>query len=81
MLGAVSEISPDVLLLDIGLPDCDGIEVAHRLAKLPQRASMKKLIGVSGYSQGIARMQGSGGLFDTYLLKPAALEQLLQALG
>jgi len=74
-LRAVPDIRPDVVLLDIGLPDIDGIEVARHLAELPWRATMK-IVGVSGYSEGIARAQGNGGLFDAHLLKPAALDSL-----
>jgi len=78
-LSTVPDIRPDVVFLDIGLPDLDGIEVARRLAELPQRAAMK-IVGVSGYSEGIARTQGNGGLFDAHLLKPAALDSLKQVL-
>jgi CheY-like chemotaxis protein len=68
-----------VVFLDIDLPDIDGIEVARQLVGLPRRAAMK-VIGVSGYSEGIARAQGNGGLFDAHLLKPVALESLKKVL-
>lgn len=34
-IGAVSELHPDVVLLDVQLPGIDGIEVAERLAEMP----------------------------------------------
>jgi DNA-binding NarL/FixJ family response regulator len=37
---AVSELRPDVVLLDVQLPDIDGFEVARRLAMLPSPPSV-----------------------------------------
>jgi DNA-binding NarL/FixJ family response regulator len=34
---AASELRPDVILVDVGLPDGDGIQLAGELAKLPWR--------------------------------------------
>ncbi len=39
-LAAVQALHPDVVLLDIGLPDIDGFEVARRLAETPQAPSL-----------------------------------------
>jgi two-component system nitrate/nitrite response regulator NarL len=32
---AARELQPDVILVDVGLPDCDGITLAHELSALP----------------------------------------------
>jgi PAS domain S-box-containing protein len=78
-LAAVAQIAPDVVLLDIGLPDIDGIEVARRLAALPGRSAMK-VVAVSGYGQRVTESRGETGLFDGHLLKPPALDALLRVL-
>ena len=43
-LAAVAELAPDVVLVDIGLPDVDGFEVAEHLA---QRADAPSIVLVS----------------------------------
>lgn len=32
---AARDLQPDVILVDVGLPDCDGITLAHELSALP----------------------------------------------
>ncbi len=78
-LDMVARHAPDVVLLDIGLPDIDGIEVARRLAALPDRRAMK-VIAVSGYGERVTESHGDPGLFDAHLLKPPALDNLLSVL-
>ena len=73
-------LAPDVALLDIGLPDLDGFEVARRLrSELGDRIL---LVAVTGYGGtefcDRARQQG----FDEQLTKPvdpATLERLFQS--
>jgi len=71
---------PDVALIDIGLPDIDGHEVARRLRKLPLQSS-PKLIAVSGFGQqsDLNRAYESG--FDLHLTKPVDPQFLRDVLG
>ncbi len=73
----VKEVRPHVVVLDIGLQDIDGIEVARRLAELPERPAMK-VIAFSGYGDRVAGAES--GLFDGHLLKGVGLDKLTQFL-
>lgn len=66
---------PQIVLLDIGLPDLDGYEVAKRLRALPETHDAM-LIALTGYGQteDCERSQAAG--FDHHLLKPLNFEKL-----
>lgn len=70
---------PDVALIDIGLPDRDGSEVARALRRsLPREVC---LIAMSGYGQ---RQDGARALaagFDEYLVKPLNMVRLRRLLS
>jgi len=68
-LSIVEEFTPDVVLLDIGLPRMDGYEVARRLRQLPSTRD-KLLIALTGYGQASDRLRGREAGFDEHLLKP-----------
>jgi PAS domain S-box-containing protein len=73
---------PDVILLDIGLPDMDGHEVARALRRQPATRDAI-LVALTGYGQAedIERSRAAG--FDHHLVKPVdpeALESLLRTL-
>ncbi len=70
-----SEYRPDIIILDIGLPEMDGYEVARRLR---QRAELKdvQLVAVTGYGQDSDRQQSQEAGFDYHLVKPVEPEKL-----
>ena len=66
---------PQVCVLDIGLPEMDGIELAKRLRAQPETARVL-LIAVTGYGQDQDRRQTRAAGFDHHLVKPADIGQL-----
>ncbi len=61
--------APQVCLLDIGLPEIDGNELAQRLRASPQTAG-SLLIAVTGYGHDNDRGQSLAAGFDHHLVKP-----------
>ena len=71
---------PDVVLLDIGLPEMDGYEVARRVRALTRLADIK-LVALTGYGQveDLRRAEDAG--FDDHLVKPVDFETLSRCLA
>src|SRR5690606_13907375 len=70
---------PDVVLMDIGLPDGDGYTLARRI-----RAAMgletPRLVAVTGFGQEHDRQRAQAAGFDAHLTKPAQPEDLKRVL-
>jgi two-component system CheB/CheR fusion protein len=75
-LAKAAEFRPDIVVLDIGLPDMDGYEVARRLRGRSE-TSKALLIAMTGYGQpeDLARAKAAG--FDHHVIKPASQEKLI----
>jgi CheY-like chemotaxis protein len=78
-LALVEEAAPDVLLLDIGLPDIDGYQLAQRFRALPQTAHAT-MIALTGYGQESDRERSIAAGFDHHLTKPIDVAALLRLL-
>lgn len=67
---------PRLALLDIGLPDMDGLELAQRLrAQCPDKDRLS-LVAVTGYGHEEARRRSLAAGFDKHLAKPVDLATL-----
>jgi len=63
------EHQPDIVLLDIGLPDMDGYEVAKHLRQTPELKETR-LIAITGYGQESDRQRSREAGFDEHLVRP-----------
>ncbi|OLZ63473.1 DNA-binding response regulator [Streptomyces sp. IMTB 2501] len=70
---ALSAPSPDVVLLDMGLPDIDGVEVCRRLRARSDAA----IIAVTARGEEADRVVALDEGADDYLVKPFGLAELL----
>jgi CheY-like chemotaxis protein len=71
--------TPDVMILDIGLPDMDGSELARRLRAQPALAAVR-LVAHTGYGAPHDRQKTLDAGFDFHLVKPVSLADLQKAL-
>jgi signal transduction histidine kinase len=83
-IDACKSFTPDVALLDIGLPVMDGYELAQRLRELlvdSGRVPNLRLLAVTGYGQETDRARSADAGFHEHLVKPIDLARLARSLG
>ncbi len=68
---------PDMLILDIGMPKIDGLEVCRR-SKADPKISKMRIILLTGNATDTARAQGLQARADAYLVKPFSPTALLR---
>jgi two-component system response regulator MprA len=76
-LEGVASNSPDALVLDLQLPDLDGLAVCRRIREAGDDIPILMLTARHGIDD---RVQGLDAGADDYLVKPFALEELLARL-
>ena len=69
------KFNPSVVLLDIGLPEMDGYEVARRMRAMPELGDVR-LVAVTGYGQAEDRRRTRDAGFDDHLTKPVDLSNV-----
>jgi signal transduction histidine kinase/CheY-like chemotaxis protein len=78
VMGAVAEFRPELVLLDLGLPDISGYEVAQQLRQSGHHDLA--IIALTGFSHESARARTLEAGFDAHLIKPVSLEQVFAAM-
>jgi PAS domain S-box-containing protein len=78
-LEVASAFQPEVMLVDIGLPDMSGHELALKLRDLPAVRDAV-LVAVTGYGQEGERQRSRAAGFDHHWIKPLTFENLSELL-
>ena len=68
--------NPDIMLLDLGLPDIDGVEVIKKVRSW----SNLPIIVISARSEDSDKIEALDAGADDYLTKPFSIEELLARL-
>lgn len=76
-LSCLDQFRPDVVLLDIGLPEMDGYEVARRIRAHYSPEDRPRLIAVTGWGGPEDRRRSQEAGFDHHFVKPVATGDLL----
>jgi PAS domain S-box-containing protein len=76
---SASRFRPDVAIVDLGLPEMDGYEVARKLREGEEHRSLR-LIALTGYGSPADRKRAQEAGFDAHLLKPLDYEKLASLL-
>lgn len=71
-LEQIEYLHPDLVFVDLAIPDMDGFEVAKRIRHKPRLADTK-IVAISGYGDASHRQRALVLGFDGYLLKPIEL--------
>ena len=79
-LEALPRFQPDAVVMDIGLPGLDGLEVARSIRATPDHAHLT-LIAATGLGWAEDRQRSMQAGFDHHLVKPLALEDIEAALA
>lgn len=77
------EFHPDLMLIDIGMPEMEGYEVARRLREHPETRGVF-LVAQTGWGSDIDRQRSRDAGFDDHLVKPlttANLEDVLRSIA
>jgi len=69
------KFGPDIILLDIGLPDFNGYDVAKKLRALPNGSTFT-VIALTGYGQATDRQAALDSGFDDHFVKPLDFKKL-----
>jgi CheY-like chemotaxis protein len=74
-----AEFVPDLILLDLGMPNLNGFDVARIIRNSPVGRDVV-MVAVTGYADELTRQRCRDGGFDRHLAKPVAVHQFKELL-
>ncbi|MGH8215839.1 MAG: PAS domain S-box protein [Rhodanobacteraceae bacterium] len=79
-LASIESFQPDIAVLDIGLPEMNGYDLAREIRKMPQAKTLR-LIALTGYGQVEDQQRAYAAGFDGHLVKPVTMAALEHAMA
>jgi CheY-like chemotaxis protein len=79
-IAIAQQFRPDVVLLDIGMPNLNGFDLARQFRATPELKTVR-LVAVTGYGTPIHLDAGKNAGFEHHLVKPVDLEKLEEVLS
>jgi CheY-like chemotaxis protein len=76
-LAEASRLVPDVVFLDIGMPDMDGYKIASALRQ-SDKCSSARIVALTAWGNSKTRAKAKASGFDSHLVKPACLNDLMR---
>src|SRR5437016_3647545 len=79
-LDVARRFRPDVVVLDLGLPDADGVDIARQMKRDPQCRNAR-ILALTGRNRSYDELRSLDAGCEEYLLKPLdpkILEQLIE---
>lgn len=74
-LEILDDFNPNIILLDIGMPDMNGYEIAKKIRQNSKYDAFK-LVAITGWSQEKDRIKSKASGFDEHLTKPLDINEL-----
>jgi CheY-like chemotaxis protein len=75
-LSCAAQFRPETVLVDIGLPEMDGYEVARRLRDILSAEAL--IIALTGYGQAEDRRRSAEAMIDHHVLKPVRIDVIAE---
>ena len=76
-LAAIKSFTPDIVILDLGLPDMTGLELAREIRKI-EACRETFLVALTGYDDKETRQAAASSGIDVYRVKPVSMEMLAE---
>ena len=71
---------PNVVFLDLGMPEMDGFQVAQALRRLPN-AEQIRIVALTAWNDAATTERLEQSCFDDHITKPATIDQLLKTIS
>jgi two-component system, OmpR family, KDP operon response regulator KdpE len=79
-LALCEQLKPDVVILDLGLPDKEGLDIISRLKRQDKSSSLPIIIVLTVRNESVSRERAMRLGADAYFTKPFQMESLVETI-